>query len=194
MKYPVLNKQALLLKIMAATAFTALAATSAPTAQAQGLTEAEARQRYQQDIERCRTSGMSEEDARTCRREAGAALEEARRNRLVTGSPSFEDNQRARCERLSGTQRDDCLQLMSDPNPVVRGSVEGGGVIRETTITIPGGTSGTGTGMGTSTGPGTGMGTGPGMGTGTGGGMGTGTGTGTTTAPSGGLLPSGMAQ
>lgn len=147
------NKQDLLLKLLAAAAFTGLAATSGPFAQAQGITESEARQRYQQDIERCRTSGLSGEALRTCRREAGAALQEAQRNRLVTGSASFEDNQRARCDRLSGTQRDDCLQLMSDPSPVVRGSVEAGGIIRETTITIPATGSGVGSAAGTTTTP-----------------------------------------
>ena len=97
----------------------------------------DAQQRYQADVERCR-SGQTSQDTQTCLREAGAALEEARRNRLVRGMPSFEDNQRARCDGLTGTRRDDCLQLMSDSNATVHGSVDGGGVIRETTITIPG--------------------------------------------------------
>lgn len=99
-------------------------------------TSNDAQQRYQADVERCR-SGQTSQDTQTCLREAGAALQEARRNRLVTGSPSFEDNQRARCDGLTGTRRDDCLQLMSDSNATVHGSVAGGGIIRESTITIP---------------------------------------------------------
>ncbi|HLR78334.1 MAG TPA: hypothetical protein VK062_04705, partial [Burkholderiaceae bacterium] len=158
MKHPIINTPFLLPRLLAAVAFTAMAAGGASFAQAQGISESEARQRYQQDIERCRSSGLSAEQQRTCQREAGAALQEAQRNRLVTGSGSFDANQRARCDRLTGTQREDCLTLMSDPNATVRGSVEGGGVIRETTITIPA----SGAGMGTGTGSGAGMGSGAG--------------------------------
>lgn len=126
-------------KLLAAIVFTAAAGLGGTHAMAQSSV-ANAEQRYQTDVERCR-SGQTSQDERTCLREAGAALEEARRNRLVTGTPSFEDNQRARCDRLTGAERDDCLQLMSDPSAVVHGSVEGGGIIRETTITIPANTS-----------------------------------------------------
>lgn len=123
------------LKLLTAAVFAAAAGLAASPAPAQ--TTADAQQRYQADVERCR-SGQTSQDQQTCLREAGAALQEARRNRLVTGTPSFDENQRARCDRLSGTERDDCTRLMSDPNAVVHGSIEGGGVIRETTITIPG--------------------------------------------------------
>jgi|SRR5690625_2980496 len=130
-------KQRNALKLLAAAAFTAAAGMGVSQVSAQGLTAAEAQQRYQADVERCR-SGQTSQDQQTCLREAGAALEEARRNRLVRGTGSFDENQRARCDRLSGSERDDCMQLMGDPNAVTYGSVEGGGVIRETTITIPG--------------------------------------------------------
>lgn len=135
MKRPIV-KQHDSLKLLAAAVFTAAAALGASQASAQSLTSAEAQQRYQTDVERCR-SGQSSQDQQTCLREAGAALQEARRNRLVTGTPTFDENQRARCDRLSGTERDDCMRLMSDPNAVVHGSIEGGGIIRETTITVP---------------------------------------------------------
>lgn len=130
------NPSVLSFKLLAALVFTAAAGAAGSYASAQPLTTADAQQRYKADIERCR-SGLNTQDERTCLREAGAALEEARRNRLVTGAPSFEDNQRARCDRLSGTERDDCLQLMTDPGVVVHGSIEGGGIIRERTITVP---------------------------------------------------------
>lgn len=124
------------LKLLSAAIFTAVAALAASQAGAQSSTTADAQQRYKADVERCR-SGQTSQDEKTCLREAGAALEEARRHRLVTGHPSFDENQHARCDRLSGSERDDCMRLMSDPNAIVQGSVEGGGVIRETTITIP---------------------------------------------------------
>lgn len=123
-------------KLLLAAIFAIASGLGATYAGAQTLSAAEAQERYRADVERCR-SGVATQDQRTCMREAGAALEEARRNRLVTGTPSFDQNQRARCERLSGAQRDDCLQLMSDTGATVHGSVEGGGILRETTITIP---------------------------------------------------------
>lgn len=135
MKRPTV-KQDLTLKLLAAAAFTVAAGMGSTLATAQSLTTAEAQQRYQADVERCR-SGQASQDERTCLREAGAALQEARRNRLVSGSATFDENQRARCDRLSGTQREDCLLLMGTPNVVTHGSVEGGGIIRETTITVP---------------------------------------------------------
>lgn len=124
------------LKLLAAAVFTVAAGLGATPTPAQELTAAEAQQRYQADVERCR-SGQTSQDTKTCLREAGAALQEARRHRLVRGSPHFDQNKDARCDHLPGSERDDCLRLMSDPNAIVHGSVEGGGIIRETTITIP---------------------------------------------------------
>jgi hypothetical protein len=39
---------------------------------------------------------------------------------------------------LPAGQRQDCMTLMNDPDARTQGSVDGGGIIRETTITIPG--------------------------------------------------------
>lgn len=116
--------------------FATVAALAGTSAIAQAPTAASAQEQYRIDVERCR-SGQTSQDERTCLREAGAALQEARRHSLVEGSPSFDDNQRTRCERLTGTEREDCMRLMSDPNAVTEGSVDGGGVLRQTTITIP---------------------------------------------------------
>lgn len=124
-------------KLLANLLFAVAAGAACSYAAAQDLSASEAQQRYKEDVERCR-SGQTSQDEKTCMREAGAALEEARRHRLVRGTPSFDQNQHARCERLSGTERDDCMALMSDPNPQIQGSVAGGGIIRQTTITIPG--------------------------------------------------------
>ena len=123
-------------KLLASAIMTVATGIGGSYAVAQSSATPDAQQRYRADVERCR-SGQTSQDEQTCLREAGAALEEARRNRLVTGTPSFEENQRARCDRLSGAERDDCLLLMSDTNATVHGSVDGGGVLRETTITIP---------------------------------------------------------
>src|SRR5690606_30455948 len=92
--------------------------------------------RYKEDIQRCETL-TDPERQRTCRREAGAALQEARRNRLVTGAADPSANATARCQRLPTAQRADCERLMTDSGAVQHGSVSGGGVIREMTITVP---------------------------------------------------------
>ncbi|NYT83087.1 hypothetical protein H0A70_16490 [Alcaligenaceae bacterium] len=91
---------------------------------------------YRLDRERCNT-GQTNQDKATCLREAGAALEEARRNRLMRGDASYTSNQTARCESLPAAQREDCRIQMSGQNTRTEGSVAGGGVLRETTITIP---------------------------------------------------------
>ena len=144
-------------RLLATVLFATVAAIASTNAFAAGPTTAQAQEQYRIDVERCR-SGQTSQDTKTCIREAGAALQEARRHRLIEGTPSFDQNQRARCERLTGTQREDCLRLMADPNPEIRGSVDGGGIIRETTITIPatGTTPGYGEGL-TPASPGTGM-------------------------------------
>jgi len=112
-------------------------------AQAQDASMADMQARYKEDIQRCETL-TDPEAKRTCRREAGAAIQEARRNRLVTGSGDPMANAVERCQRLPANQRADCEQLMRDSSATERGSVSGGGVIRELTITVPAdpGTSG----------------------------------------------------
>lgn len=115
-------------------------AIAAGTASTYGLAQtgqvADAEARYRQDVEYCR-SGQTTQDVETCLREAGAALQAARRQALTAGTPAYETNQTARCDHLTGSQREDCLRLMADPGAQVRGSVDGGGILREMTITIP---------------------------------------------------------
>lgn len=101
-----------------------------------GQTNADIQAQYRVDVERCRT-GQTNQDKATCMREAGAALEEARRNRLTNSNEAFDQNQRARCMALPVGERDDCMLQMTGQNTTVQGSVEAGGVLRETTITVP---------------------------------------------------------
>lgn len=90
--------------------------------------------RYKSDVAVC-NSGQSQEDKKTCLREAGAAREEAQRNRLGNGNQSFNSNEVARCQALPTEQREDCMLQMSGKDTVTQGSVNAGGVLRETTIT-----------------------------------------------------------
>lgn len=105
-------------------------------AQAQGVSNAEMQSRYKADMQRC-SSMTDAESRRTCQREAGAALQEARRHRLVRDNANTQANASARCERLPSAQRADCERLMTDSSAVEHGSVSGGGVLRELSITVP---------------------------------------------------------
>lgn len=105
-------------------------------AQAQGVSNSEMQSRYKADMQRCSTI-TDAESRRTCQREAGAALQEARRDRLVRGNVNTQANASARCERLPSAQRADCERLMTDSSAVEHGSVSGGGVLRELSITVP---------------------------------------------------------
>lgn len=90
---------------------------------------------YQQERAAC-TSGSSHQDRATCLREAAAARGEAKRGHL-TDSPSYEENALGRCNALPPADRQDCAKRVHGQG-VVSGSVEGGGVYRETTTTVIG--------------------------------------------------------
>ncbi|OXR49560.1 hypothetical protein PuT2_07120 [Pusillimonas sp. T2] len=113
---------------------TAAAGSALNPAAAQGLSpEAQ----YQQDLLRCEQE-QSMVDIEACKKEAGAALQATKTNALGNGQgANYQANERARCMALPESQRQDCLLLLSGQNTQVKGSVTGGGVLRETTITIP---------------------------------------------------------
>lgn len=93
---------------------------------------------YEQDVAKCK-SGNTNQDRATCMREAGAARDEANRQNLKEGSTGqHQQNMVDRCNRLPAASRQDCLTQMSSPSNV-RGSVQGGGVLRETVIPVPAG-------------------------------------------------------
>lgn len=94
-----------------------------------------AQQRYDQERGKC-LSGQSHQDRATCLREAGAALEESRRNRLETSAGAdLQGNATARCNAQPAADRDACVQRIMGAGST-RGSVEGGGVIRETVTPV----------------------------------------------------------
>lgn len=79
-------------------------------------------------------SGQSGQARDTCLREAGAALQEARRGRLMRSSDvDYEMNARLRCESQSPDLREACMKL-NGPDARIYGSVKGGGTLREVTI------------------------------------------------------------
>ena len=93
--------------------------------------------RYQQEVERCR-SGSSGQALATCMREAGAAKAEAQRNRLAPASSvDYQRNQLQRCNVFKDeAERRSCVERTRQAP--IKGTVEGGGVLREYIETIPG--------------------------------------------------------
>jgi hypothetical protein len=107
-----------------------VALTCAPAAWSAGRTSAEAQQRYKQERAHC-LSGMSHQDKTACLREAAAALQESRRNRLESGgNASFQANATARCNAQPAADRDACVQRITGSGSA-QGSVEAGGVLRQ---------------------------------------------------------------
>ncbi|WP_057688456.1 hypothetical protein, partial [Bordetella pertussis] len=97
---------------------------------------------YQMDVQRC-NSGDTSQDRATCLREAGAARQESQRNRLDDKQEGrYQDNAMMRCKNLPASQQQDCITQMTSGNTTTRGSVGGGGVLRETVIQVPAGTPG----------------------------------------------------
>lgn len=121
-------------------------------------TAASIQAQYQQDVQRC-NAGQTSQSKATCLQEAGAARDEAQRNQLDNNqSANYGANATDRCTKLPQPQRENCLLQMRSPTKT-QGSVEGGGVLRETVIQVPPGTPGSTTVPGTATTPGAGAGT-----------------------------------
>jgi hypothetical protein len=105
----------------------ALAAERAAASEAQG--------RYQEERARCMKIEPAEE-RRACLREAGAALQAARRGQLDKEDAEYERNLLARCSYLPAAERDDCERRMRGEG-ITTGSVEGGGIYRELRTIVP---------------------------------------------------------
>lgn len=91
------------------------------------LAQTSLQQQYEQDLKHCESATVVDKEA--CRKEAGAALQTAKKNELT--SPA-NDNQSLtnRCQYQTGERQKECELLMQNNNAQVQGSVESGGVIR----------------------------------------------------------------
>lgn len=89
---------------------------------------------YQQERAAC-VNGQTQQDKTTCLREAGAARGEAKRGNLTESSMTSQ-NAQARCDVLPPADRDDCIRRIQGGG-AVSGSVDSGGVLRETTTIVP---------------------------------------------------------
>jgi hypothetical protein len=87
-------------------------------------------QKYKDDRAQCLV-GRTAQDRPTCLREAGAARDEARRGQLGDGNANYRKNAKERCDVLTGDEQRDCVARAKGKG-TVSGSVEGGGVMRET--------------------------------------------------------------
>lgn len=76
------------------------------------------------------------QDRTTCLREAGAASQEAKRGRLADKDASYQQNALKRCESVPPADRQACEKRVRGEGNV-SGSVQGGGVLRETTTAEP---------------------------------------------------------
>jgi hypothetical protein len=118
-------------KLHTATLAACAAALGLASASALARAPDEAQSRYNTERAVC-MQGLSNQDQATCLKEAGAALQEARRGQLSTpAGGELEHNQLARCDAQRGTDRDDCVVRMQAG--VTTGSARDGGILREAT-------------------------------------------------------------
>ncbi len=96
-----------------------------------------AEQRYQAEVARC-NGGQTSQDKATCLREAGAARAEAGKGNLNTpAAGQAAQNATDRCKAQPAADQQACLQRISGAGTTTtQGSVEGGGVIRETVTPV----------------------------------------------------------
>jgi len=111
----------------------ALLSLSASAMAATGAASSEIEARYAQDRAKC-LSGMSNQDRATCLKEAGAARAAARQGQLEDAGAAKQRNAKMRCDALTGDDAKDC-RSRADGKGTVSGSVEAGGVLRETVTT-----------------------------------------------------------
>jgi hypothetical protein len=108
-----------------------LALLASAPAFAGGESKTDAQAAYQRERAAC-VEGRTQQSRHDCLKEAGAALQEARRNRLDNGENDrqLEANREARCQYVGAEDRPDCIRMMQGEGTVT-GSVEGGGLYRE---------------------------------------------------------------
>ena len=110
-------------------------AVSNPSPAANTVRDPDAHQRYLQERTACMS--LQDDERKTCLREAGAALFEAKHGGLTEAQASYEQNMLARCAyHKNAEDRGYCERRMRGEG-TTSGSVEGGGILRELTVTVP---------------------------------------------------------
>ena len=80
--------------------------------------------------------GESNQDQATCLKEAGAALNEARRVKADVAPEDYSANKTKRCNTLPADQKEDCLRRMRGDG-VANGTAASGGIYRELETQVP---------------------------------------------------------
>lgn len=111
------------------------AAPNEPIAPAVQGANADPTVKFERDRAAC-LSGRSGQDQAACLREAGAALQAARHGELSSGDEHLKQNAEERCKVFAPADRSDCLARVRGEGSV-SGSVEGGGILRETVTVVP---------------------------------------------------------
>jgi hypothetical protein len=104
-----------------------LGATAAVAADSGKLSDAQSV--YQAERAACLNGGTNQDRA-TCLKEAGAALQEARRGGLDDGQGRLEQNRLLRCDQQPPEDRQNCVGRVSGEGST-SGSVEAGGIYRQ---------------------------------------------------------------
>lgn len=114
---------------------TVLAAMFSGATSAQSITPHQA---YQDALAQCKQLPQAEQQ--NCRRDAGAAFQQAKnRPALPLDEELLQQNRLLRCQSLPNERRQDCItQMSTTADTQIYGSVEGGGILRKTTITTVG--------------------------------------------------------
>ncbi|GAC1319129.1 MAG: hypothetical protein NVS3B11_05170 [Collimonas sp.] len=115
-------RQLLLALCMSGASWAAMAAANPQDANA----------RYQAERAVC-TSGQSNQSRETCLKEAGAALQEARRGRLQDDPAADSQNALLRCNALPPDDKDACRRRVNGEG-TTNGSVLEGGELHELTV------------------------------------------------------------
>lgn len=97
--------------------------------------QADAQARYRQEMDFC-NSGKSSQPITVCRTEARNAYADAKRCDLGNGTAEYARNAVRRCAEFQGDDRTACEARVFGPARI-EGSVEGGGVLRESVIVMP---------------------------------------------------------
>jgi len=123
------------LRTLTSAAFALLLVSGAAQAAGPSRDSAGAQARYLQEMAVC-DSGQSQQSLQTCRTEARNALAEARRGGLTAAPQRLDRNALQRCMEFIGDDRVACEARVLNPSRL-EGSVNGGGVLRESVILVP---------------------------------------------------------
>lgn len=124
-----------ILRHLTVLAVASLCAVTTAVAASPSRDMADAQARYRQEMAVC-NSGQSHQDVRVCRTEARNALAEAKRGGLSDAPNQYSRNAAQRCTEFQGDERTACEARVFNPSRV-DGSVSGGGLVRESVISVP---------------------------------------------------------